>query len=119
AASDADRWDQARRHRADRSRTGCLLASLKGTRIRGRTDASARLAAMRRRGVTVLIGAVLLIALSQGLTQFTVPYAEMGPGPTVDTLGVTDGRPIISITGATTSKSQGQLRLVTISVQPD
>lgn len=74
---------------------------------------------MRRRGLTVLIGAVLLIALSLGLTQFTVPYAEMGPGPTVDTLGVSGGKPVITVTGATASKSQGQLRLVTISVQPD
>jgi PDZ domain-containing protein len=74
---------------------------------------------MRRRGITVLIGAVLLILLSLGLTQFTVPYAEMGPGPTVDTLGTTDGNPVISLSGAPATKSTGQLRLVTISVQPD
>ncbi|GAA4247699.1 PDZ domain-containing protein [Dactylosporangium darangshiense] len=78
---------------------------------------------MRRRGLTVLIGALLLLVLSWQATVVKVPYVEMGPGPTYDTLGTDtgkpDGRPIISVDGASTSKSKGQLRMTTVSVQPE
>jgi Lon-like protease len=74
---------------------------------------------MRRRGITVLVGAVLLVFLAWQTTVITVPYVAMGPGPTVDTLGVADGKPVISVTGASKTTSKGQLRLVTIEVQPD
>jgi PDZ domain-containing protein len=74
---------------------------------------------MRRRGITVLVGAVLLVVLAWQTTVITVPYVAMGPGPTVDTLGVSDGKPVISVTGADKTTSKGQLRLVTIEVQPE
>jgi PDZ domain-containing protein len=74
---------------------------------------------MRRRGITVLVGAILLVCLAWQTTVITVPYVAMGPGPTVDTLGVTDGKPVISVTGAEKTTSKGQLRLVTIEVQPE
>jgi Lon-like protease len=74
---------------------------------------------MRRRGVTVLVGAVLLALLSWQAAVVRVPYVELGPGPTVDTLGKSDGKPIITVTGADTTKSAGQLRLVTVEVLPD
>ena len=73
---------------------------------------------MRRRGITVLVGAVLLVVLAWQTTVIPVPYVAMGPGPTVDTLGQSDGKPVISVTGADATKSTGQLRLVTIEVQP-
>jgi Lon-like protease len=73
---------------------------------------------MRRRGVTVLVGAFLLVVLAWQTTVVPVPYVAMGPGPTVDTLGQSDGKPVISVTGAEATKSAGQLRLVTIEVQP-
>jgi len=73
---------------------------------------------MRRRGITVLVGAVLLVVLAWQTTVIPVPYVAMGPGPTVDTLGQSDGKPVISVTGADATKSVGQLRLVTIEVQP-
>jgi PDZ domain-containing protein len=78
---------------------------------------------MRRRGLTVLIGAMLLLILAWQATVFEVPYVEMGPGPTYDTLGTDTGkpggRPIISVDGAPTTKSKGQLRMTTVSVQPE
>jgi PDZ domain-containing protein len=74
---------------------------------------------MRRRGITVLVGAVLLVVLAWQTTVIPVPYVAMGPGPTVDTLGAKDGKPVISVTGADATKSAGQLRLVTIEVQPN
>ncbi|MER7005153.1 PDZ domain-containing protein [Dactylosporangium sp. NPDC000555] len=78
---------------------------------------------MRRRGLTVLFGALLLLVLSWQATVVSVPYVQMGPGPTYDTLGTDTGkpggRPIISVEGAEVTKSKGQLRMTTVSVQPD
>jgi PDZ domain-containing protein len=71
---------------------------------------------MMRRGWTVLTGAVLLLALATGLTSMPVPYVALGPGPTVNTLGDSDGKPIIRITGHDTSTSRGHLNLTTVSV---
>ena len=73
---------------------------------------------MRRRGTTVLVGAVLVTVLTILVGQASVPYVELGPGPTYDTVGLDpDGKEVIVVTGATTSKSEGQLRFVTVAVQ--
>ncbi|PZF94208.1 YlbL family protein [Micromonospora deserti] len=73
---------------------------------------------MRRRGVTVLLGALLTTLLSIGVLGAPIPYVVLGPGPTVDTLGKEDGKDVIQVTGRETSTSQGQLRLTTVGVQP-
>ncbi|MFI6821983.1 PDZ domain-containing protein [Micromonospora sp. NPDC050187] len=73
---------------------------------------------MRRRGVTVLLGALLTTLLSIGVLAAPIPYVVLGPGPTVDTLGTQDGEEIIKIDGRETSTSAGQLRLTTVGVQP-
>ncbi|GAA2515371.1 YlbL family protein [Pilimelia columellifera] len=72
---------------------------------------------MKRRGVTVLLGAVLVGILLAGILSAPVPYVILGAGPTVDTVGGDDGKPIIAVTGAPTSESAGQLRLTTVGVQ--
>ena len=73
---------------------------------------------MRRRGITVLVGAVLVAVLTVLVAQAKVPYVQLEPGPTYDTLGEDDsGKEVIVITGATVSKSAGQLRFVTVGVQ--
>lgn len=74
---------------------------------------------MRRRGVTVLLGAVIVLLLGIGISSAPVPYVVLGPGPTVDTLGTQDNKAVIGVTGRATSTSAGQLRLVTVGVQPD
>jgi PDZ domain-containing protein len=74
---------------------------------------------MRRRGVTVLTGVVLLVLLLVGAESVAVPYVALGPGPTYDTLGSAEGQPVIKVEGAPTTGSAGQLRLTTVSVQPD
>ncbi|WP_238010153.1 site-2 protease family protein [Dactylosporangium sp. AC04546] len=78
---------------------------------------------MRRRGLTVLFGALLLLVLSWQATVVKVPYVEMGPGPTYNTLGTDtgkpDGKPIINVSGVPVTKSAGELRMTTVSVQPD
>jgi PDZ domain-containing protein len=74
---------------------------------------------MRRRGATVLIGAVLLFLLVWQTAWVQVPYVELDPGPTVDTLGTAEGHPVIALQGTNSTTSAGQLRLVTVSVQSD
>jgi len=74
---------------------------------------------MRRRGATVLFGALLLVVLLWQAMVVRVPYVELGPGPTVDTLGTSDGHAVIQVQGTGTSTSVGQLRLVTVSVRSD
>ena len=73
---------------------------------------------MRRRGVTVLLGALLTALLSVGALSVPIPYVVLGPGPTVNTLGTSNGKEIIEVTGRPTSTSAGQLRLTTVGVQP-
>ncbi|HST64612.1 MAG TPA: PDZ domain-containing protein [Mycobacteriales bacterium] len=73
---------------------------------------------MSRRVLTLITGAVLLLALIVGGSQLPVPYAELGPGPTLDTLGVDQsGKEIIQLTGRTEDKTTGHLNLTTVSVR--
>jgi PDZ domain-containing protein len=72
---------------------------------------------MRRRGVTVLTGVLLLVLLMVGAEAVAVPYVALGPGPTYDTLGSADDKPVIKVDGAPTTSSKGQLRMTTVSVR--
>ena len=74
---------------------------------------------MKRRGLTVLLGALLTALLAVGVMTVPMPYVVLKPGPTVNTLGVENGKEVIKITGTETSTSTGQLRLTTVGVQPD
>jgi len=49
----------------------------------------------------------------------TVPYVALGPGPTYDTLGMVDGRAVITIAGQDTYATGGQLNMTTVSVGTD
>lgn len=73
---------------------------------------------MSRRVVTLITGAVLLVALLVGGSQLPVPYAELGPGPTLNTLGVDQsGQPIIQLGKREPDKTTGNLNLTTVSVR--
>lgn len=74
---------------------------------------------MRRRGVTVILGALLTALLAVGVVATPIPYVVLKPGPTVDTLGTEKGKQVIQVSGIATSTSKGQLRLTTVGVQPD
>jgi Lon-like protease len=66
----------------------------------------------------MITGAVLLLALLVGGSQLPVPYAELGPGPTLDTLGVDQsGKEIIQVTGRAKDEADGHLNLTTVSVR--
>ncbi|OJF14849.1 YlbL family protein [Couchioplanes caeruleus] len=73
---------------------------------------------MRRRGVTVILGALITALLAVGVMAFPLPYVVLKPGPTVNTLGSDNGKEVIQVTKAQTSASTGQLRLTTVGVQP-
>jgi PDZ domain-containing protein len=75
---------------------------------------------MQRRGITVLVGAVVVLLLTLGVMVAPVPYVVLQPGPTWDTLGDSnDGEPVLEFDGeAELSDSAGELHLTTVSVQP-
>lgn len=53
---------------------------------------------------------------SLALAFLPSPYVVETPGPTFDTLGATDAGPLISIEGAETFPTEGELRLLTVSL---
>ncbi|MEU4426109.1 PDZ domain-containing protein [Actinoplanes sp. NPDC024001] len=72
---------------------------------------------MRRRGVTVILGALITALLAAGVMVAPLPYVVLKPGPTVNTLGSDNGTEVIQIKKGDTSTSKGQLRLTTVNVQ--
>jgi PDZ domain-containing protein len=71
---------------------------------------------MRRRGLTVLVGFLLAFALTMLIGQAPVPYVQLEPGPTFNTLGKDHDKDVIQITGADTTTSAGELRFLTVGV---
>lgn len=71
---------------------------------------------MSRRAATLLLGTVLVALLATAAVRMPVPYVILGPGPTVNTVGRFEGKPVITVTGRPTSTSRGHLNLTTVSV---
>ncbi|MEV8567170.1 PDZ domain-containing protein [Streptomyces sp. NPDC051322] len=71
---------------------------------------------MPRRTLTLLTSTLVLIALLCGGVFLTVPYGEMSPGPTVNTLGKSGGKPVLQISGHKTYPTSGNLNMVTVRV---
>ncbi|MDT0342576.1 YlbL family protein [Streptomyces litchfieldiae] len=71
---------------------------------------------MPRRTATLLTSTLLLIGMLCAGVLIHVPYAEMSPGPTVNTLGEHDGEPVLSIDGERTYDSEGHLNMTTVRV---
>ncbi len=70
---------------------------------------------MSRRSVTLLVAAVgVLIALAVAALA-PVPYVALTPGPTLNTLGNLNGKPIIQVSGRQIYPTTGNLNMVTIS----
>ena len=70
---------------------------------------------MSQRSTPQLLAAVLIaIGLFVGVSM-PVQYVVLRPGPVFDVLGSTNGKPLITITGAPTFKTAGQLDLLTVS----
>lgn len=68
---------------------------------------------LRRAGWLALAGTAIA---SFGLAFVPSPYVVEVPGPTYDALGATDAGPLISIDGAETYPTEGELRLLTLAM---
>ncbi len=64
----------------------------------------------------MLASTLMLIALLCAGVFIPVPYAEMSPGPTVNTLGEHDGEPVLQISGHKTYPTTGHLNMTTVRV---
>ncbi|OEU85527.1 YlbL family protein [Streptomyces abyssalis] len=71
---------------------------------------------MPRRTATMLASTLLLIAMLCAALLIKVPYAEMSPGPTVNTLGEHDGEPVLNIKDHRTYDTSGHLNMTTVRV---
>jgi len=64
----------------------------------------------------MLASTLMLIALLCAGVLIPVPYSEMSPGPTVNTLGEHDGEPVLQISGRKTYPTDGHLNIVVVRV---
>ena len=64
----------------------------------------------------MLASTLMLIALLCAGVFIPVPYSEMSPGPTVNTLGNHDGEPVLQISGRKTYAADGHLNMTTVRV---
>ena len=71
---------------------------------------------MTRRTLTSVVVTVLLGVLVGAAFLLPVPYVTMSPGPTIDVLAESGGKPTIDVTGAKSYPTKGDLRLTTVSI---
>lgn len=64
----------------------------------------------------MLASTLILIALLCAGVFIKVPYSEMSPGPTVNTLGEARGEPVLQISGRKTYPTSGHLNMTTVRV---
>jgi len=69
-----------------------------------------------RRTTVLATGTVLLLVFGVLGALLPVPYIAQVPGPTYNTLGDIDGRPIITLTGREPNDTSGNLNLTTVGV---
>jgi PDZ domain-containing protein len=72
---------------------------------------------LSRRTATMVVSAVLLVVLVAVASLLPVPYVALLPGPTTNTLGTVDGKPLIEIEGTRTYRPTGHLNLTTVEVK--
>jgi PDZ domain-containing protein len=63
-----------------------------------------------------VIGLLVVLAVGVLAGVVRVPLVALGPGPTFDTLGAVDGKPVVSITGRQTYPTTGHLNMTTVAV---
>jgi PDZ domain-containing protein len=69
-----------------------------------------------RRTTVLVTGTVLLLVFGVLGALLPVPYVAQVPGPTYNTLGDIDGKPIISVTGREANHTSGNLNLTTVGI---
>jgi Lon-like protease len=68
-----------------------------------------------RRFATLLVAAAGVLVALVFASVASVPYVALTPGPTLNTLGKSGGRPMIEIKGHRTYPTKGHLNMVTVS----
>ena len=71
---------------------------------------------MSRRIAVLVSAAVLLLVFGLVGVAVPVPFVAEVPGPTFNTLGTIDGKPIITIKGRPRNQARGHLNLTTVGV---
>jgi PDZ domain-containing protein len=74
---------------------------------------------LSRRTWTLVFSLVLVVALGLVGGFVQVPYVALGPGPTYDTLSAVGGTQVVAVSGTKTYSTNGQLRMVTVSLTND
>jgi PDZ domain-containing protein len=72
---------------------------------------------MSRRSLTLAVAGLATVVAIAVAVLLPVPYVILGPGPTLNTLGESSGRPLITIIGHPTYPTVGHLNMVTVDYQ--
>jgi len=70
---------------------------------------------VNRRILTLVVALVPVLVFGVLLPAVPVPYVALGPGPTFDTLGDVEGKPVVDIEGIPVKPTSGQLNMTTVS----
>jgi PDZ domain-containing protein len=72
---------------------------------------------MSRRSLTLAIAGLATVVAIAVAVLLPVPYVILGPGPTLNTLGLYSGQPVVKISGHQTYPTTGNLNMVTVSYE--
>ena len=70
---------------------------------------------MSRRSATLLVAGICVFVLAVAGAVLPVPYVVLSPGPSINTLGTSKGRPLLQISGHSVYRTTGSLNLVTVT----
>jgi len=70
---------------------------------------------VNRRILTLMVALLPIVVFGVLLAAVPVPYVALGPGPTFDTLGEFEGKPVVAIEGTPVKSTSGQLNMTTVS----
>jgi PDZ domain-containing protein len=71
---------------------------------------------MTQRTWAALLAVPLFVALGVYIAVTPLPFVTYAPGPTINVLGDSGGKPILQVQGHRTYRDRGQLRMTTVSV---
>jgi PDZ domain-containing protein len=71
---------------------------------------------LSRRTWTLVFSSAVVVVLVLIGAFVQVPYVALGPGPTYDTLSAVSGTQVVAVKGTKTYPTDGQLRMVTVSL---
>ena len=63
----------------------------------------------------MMVALVPIVLFGVLLAAVPVPYVALGPGPTFDTLGEVEGKPVVAIEGTPIKPTSGHLNMTTVS----